>query len=76
VKGGPIAWNETESGKQGGDRLLPSAGCQASTEKELIPFSMIQAGLVQKPLFRDAALYLNFLRLSAYLLGRVKKETL
>jgi len=37
---------------------------------------MTQAGLVQKPLFRDAALYLNFLRLSAYLLGRVKKETL
>jgi hypothetical protein len=35
---------------------------------------MIQAGLVQKPLFRDTALYLNFLTLSAYLLGRVKKE--
>jgi len=37
---------------------------------------MIQAGLVQKPLFRNAALYINFLRLSACILGRVKKETL
>jgi len=35
---------------------------------------MAQSGLVQKPMFRNGALYLDYLRLSAYLLGKVKKE--
>jgi len=35
---------------------------------------MAQAGLVQKPMFRNGALYLDFLRLSAYLLGMVQNK--
>jgi len=37
---------------------------------------MSQVGRVQKPMFRNGALNLDFLRLSAYLLGKVKKECL
>ncbi len=37
---------------------------------------MTQAEPVQKPIFRNGAPYLNFLRLSVYLLGRVKKESI
>jgi hypothetical protein len=35
---------------------------------------MSQTGRVQKPMFRTEARYLDFLRLSAYLLVSVKKE--
>ncbi len=33
-----------------------------------------QVGLVQKPMARDGALYLDFLRLSTHLLGMVKNK--
>jgi hypothetical protein len=38
------------------------------------PLFLIQGGTVQKPMFRTRERNLDFLRLSAYLLDRVKKE--